>query len=319
MTIRIIISFLYLFISLGCISEPKQDKTENDILKNTNNQVTKTKDAVFKDTMINLNVSNQVTKIKDTIIVKSQTLNKPTKITTATSKSNYTKNNNIKNDSIALKISLPNHNIWDQLTKKHVSPSGNVSYTGFISDIDILNSYLLHLQNIFPQKNWSKNEKLAYWFNLYNASTIQLIATSYPVKSIKDIHGGKPWDKKFIKSGSNLYSLNDIENTIVRSNYSEPRLHVAFNCGAISCPKLLNGAFLPANLNTQLQLLSKNWINDLSKNKIAINELQISKIFEWYKDDFKNGIIPFINRYTDIEIQQDAIIIFLDYNWNLNE
>lgn len=223
-----------------------------------------------------------------------------------------------KEESKEVKI-RPNHSIWNTLTLNNVSKKGKVNYTGFKSKIKDLEKYLNQLATITPQKDWSKNEKLAYWFNLYNASTVKLITQNYPVKSIKDINGGKPWDKKFIISGKNTYSLNEIENTIVRANFNEPRLHVAFNCAAVSCPKLLNGAFIANTLNHQLNMLSNSWINDVSKNIISANEIKISKIFEWYKVDFKEGIIPFVNKYSSQKVNTNAKILYLEYNWALNE
>jgi len=214
----------------------------------------------------------------------------------------------------------PNHKIWNTLTKANVTSNGKVTYNGFKSKLSLIETYLTSLQNTPPQKDWSRNEKLAYWFNLYNASTVHLVASNYPVSSIKEINNGKPWDKKFIKSGDHIYSLNDIENVIVRPNYNEPRLHVAFNCAAISCPNLLNEAFSPTRLNSQLNSLSKKWINDPSKNKISENEIIISQIFNWYQSDFKKGIVSFINTHsTKTKVNKDIKITYLKYNWNLNE
>jgi len=215
-------------------------------------------------------------------------------------------------------ILKPNHEIWNTLTKKYVSSNGKVNYAGFKKDITNVNKYLLHLEEVSPDKIWSRNEKLAYWFNLYNAATVYLIANNYPTQSIRDLEGGKPWDKKFIKSGTKTLSLNEIENSIVRPNYNEPRLHAAFNCAAVSCPNLLNEAFMPSKLNSQLNMLSKQWVNDVSKNVIAKNEIKISKIFEWYAADFKEGVIPFINKYSNQKVNPNAKISYLEYNWKLN-
>ena len=217
-------------------------------------------------------------------------------------------------------IRKPTHEIWDNLTKNHVSKDGKVNYTAFKKNLATLETYLKLLEETPPNKEWSKTEKLAYWFNLYNASTVHLVATNYPVKSIKNINGGKPWDKKFIASGSAIYSLNDIENTIVRPNYNEPRLHVAFNCAAVSCPNLLNEAFEASKLNIQLDKLAKQWISDSSKNELTNSEkINISQIFNWYAVDFKNGVIPFINKYTNNPINENASIDYLEYNWDLND
>lgn len=213
----------------------------------------------------------------------------------------------------------PNHKTWDELTNKYVSTSGKVNYKGMKTEMILIRSYLYHLAETPVKSDWTKNETLAYWFNLYNASTVYLIVQKYPIKSITDLEGGKPWDKKFIKSGDKTYSLNDIENVIVRPKYNEPLVHVAFNCAAVSCPNLLKGAFLPEKLTTQLTAQAKAWINDTSKNKISADKVEVSQIFDWYGKDFSGGVVGFINKYGNSKANDNASVSFLEYNWALNE
>ena len=141
---------------------------------------------------------------------------------------------------------------------------------------------------------------------------------NYPVKSIKDIAGGKPWDKKFIKLDGKTLSLNDIENGIIRKDFNEPRIHFAVNCASISCPKLLNKAYTAGNLNSLLESQTKRFINDNSMNMISATKPEISNIFDWYKVDFGN-VITFLNKYSDTEIESSAKISYKEYNWNLNK
>ncbi len=224
-------------------------------------------------------------------------------------------------EPMAVEIVRPNHGSWDGLTKKYVSAAGKVNYKGMKTNLPKIKTYLEHLNKTSPKKDWSKNEKLAYWINLYNASTVHLIASNYPTSSITKLSGGKPWDKKFVKSGTKVYSLNDIENTIVRPQFKDPRIHAALNCAAVSCPKLLNGAFLPSRLNAQLDKQTRAWINDKTKNKLSGNKAQVSQIFDWYKVDFKGGVVAFINKYisTGVALESNAKITYLEYDWALNE
>ena len=119
--------------------------------------------------------------------------------------------------------------------KKYVSNAGNVSY----DKIKINNSELeLIASNIVenrPTDKWSKNEKMAYYINVYNIYTIKSVVDNYPVKSIKDI--SNVWDKKIIQQGKILYSLSEIENKILRK-MGDPRIHFAINCASFSCPKM---------------------------------------------------------------------------------
>ncbi|PKP44970.1 MAG: hypothetical protein CVT95_09925, partial [Bacteroidetes bacterium HGW-Bacteroidetes-12] len=215
----------------------------------------------------------------------------------------------------------PNHQLWNELSKKYVTEKGKVNYKGFKSELTELKKYIDYLAEKPVKNDWSKNEALAYWFNLYNASTVYLIASNYPISSITNLENGKPWDKKFIQSGDKTYSLNDIENVIVRPKYKEPLVHVAFNCAAGSCPILLNEAFVPEKLYAQLNAQAKKWVNDTSKNKLDVDNIKISQIFEWYKSDFDvvGGVVGFINKYANTKVNETATISFLEYNWNLNE
>ncbi len=213
------------------------------------------------------------------------------------------------------------HSSWNNLLKKNVTVSGKVNYKAMKSSLKAIESYLKYLNDNAPKKEWSKNEKLAYWINLYNASTVYFIASNYPIKSITKLEGGKPWDKKFVKSGDKVYSLNQIENEIIRPRFKEPRIHVALNCAAISCPKLLNEAYLANKLEHQLTQQTKVWINDSSKNVLTAKKVKVSQLFDWYAADFKvvGGVVAFINKYATTKVSEKARISYLEYNWALNE
>ncbi|MEQ8702551.1 MAG: DUF547 domain-containing protein [Phaeodactylibacter sp.] len=219
------------------------------------------------------------------------------------------------------------HRIWDSLLQKHVTEDGLVNYEGFIADSARLNDYLDVLRQNHPNdKHWSRDEQLAYWINAYNAFTVKLVADHYPVESIKDIKNGIPfvntvWDIKFIEIEGRTYDLNNIEHGIIRPGFEEPRIHFAVNCAAISCPKLSNRAYMPGQLDAQLTQAAKDFLAQESKNQLSPNSVRLSKIYTWYGGDFKtNGqtIIGYINQYAPIEINEDAEISYLEYNWSLN-
>ena len=222
---------------------------------------------------------------------------------------------------LVVEVIRAKHNTWNNLAKKYVTATGKVNYKGMKAEINTISTYLKHLQHTAPKGDWSKNEKLAYWINLYNASTVYLIASNYPTSSITKLNGGKPWDKKFVKSGDKTYSLNDIENNIVRPRFKDPRIHAALNCAAVSCPKMMNEAFLPSKLSAQLDKQAKAWINDSGRNKLTNNKVNVSQIFDWYKVDFKagGGVVAFINKYATTKVSNSAKISYLEYNWALNE
>lgn len=211
------------------------------------------------------------------------------------------------------------HSQWGQLLKKHVNESGLVDYVGFESDREVLNNYLLMLSSQQPNKQWSVQELLAYYINLYNAYTVDLILINYPVKSIKDING--PWTKGIVPIGTNRLSLGGIENGILRK-MNEPRIHFAINCASISCPKLLNEAYTASKINEQLDKAVNDFISG-EKNEIKTNNPKLSSIFKWYAKDYlvngKRDVIAYINQYSEIKISPSTNLHYLEYNWNLNQ
>ena len=223
----------------------------------------------------------------------------------------------------------PSHQLWNELLKTHVKPNGLVDYKGFIREKPKLESYLKLLSENAPDRNkWSKNEQLAYWINVYNAYTVKLIVDFYPTKSIRDL-GPRikiplikdVWHYKFFKIAGVDMSLDEVEHSILRKEFEEPRIHFAINCASVSCPPLLNEAFVASNLENQLMRVTTTFVNDPSRNKISSQSAQLSSIFSWFKGDFtkKGTLIEFLNRYSKVKISPNARISFLDYNWNLNE
>ncbi|GJM35999.1 MAG: DUF547 domain-containing protein [Saprospiraceae bacterium] len=220
-----------------------------------------------------------------------------------------------------------NHALWDTLLQEHVNEAGWVDYEGFIKDSVRMNKYLTLMGNNHPNdKNWSENEQKAYWINAYNAYTVKLIMDNYPVASIKDIKNGIPfvntvWDIKFINIEDRTYDLNNIEHGILRPRYKDPRIHFAVNCASFSCPKLQNKAYVANKLEEQLDEAAREFLAEESRNKLTKDKIQLSKLFTWYKGDFteKTSVIGFINQYAPIQVNENATIEYLDYDWNLNK
>jgi|TARA_R110000737_G_scaffold353439_1_gene405370 hypothetical protein len=208
--------------------------------------------------------------------------------------------------------------VYQAILSSYVSSSGKVNYASIKTNSEMLDQAIHHYQENTPKSSWSSYQKLAYWINAYNLFTIKLIIDNYPVSSIKNIAGGKPWDKKFIQLDEKTMSLNDIENGIIRKQFNEPRIHFAVNCASISCPKLLNKEYTSSNLNSLLESQAKRYINDKNENTFTSNSASISNIFDWYKGDFNGGVIPFLNKYLSTPLPSDAKITYQDYNWNLN-
>ena len=211
---------------------------------------------------------------------------------------------------------------FDELLHKHVNQQGWVDYEGFKKDEVKLDQYLdfLNRQNI---NVLGVKAQKAMWINAYNAYTIKLILNHYPLKSILDIKEKekKAWDISLAKVGGKIYTLNHIEHQILRKKFKDPRIHVGVNCASISCPAIPNHAFSVKNIDHLLTLGMKRFVNDVQRNTLQTQKVELSQIFNWFKDDFtaKGSLITFINTYSKVKIEENAVVSFKEYNWNLNK
>ncbi len=214
-------------------------------------------------------------------------------------------------------IAQPTYADWNTFLKKYVSTTGEVNYKSIKANRSELDKITKEFSNTKVLDAWSKDEQLAFWINAYNAFTVSLLVDNYPLKSIQNLDGGKTWDVKRITIDGKKYSLNYIENDIIRPKYKDARIHFAVNCGAASCPPLLNAAFMGKTLNTQLEAVTKTFINNKRFQTLSPSSAKISKIFEWYAKDF-GDLVTFINKYSAVQVKKDAKVIYNDYDWSLN-
>lgn len=219
------------------------------------------------------------------------------------------------------------YQVYNDLLQKYVNEEGFVDYEGMLEEKSQLEKFLSQISYHPPADNWSREQKLAYWINAYNAFTLQLILDNYPVEGIKDIgpilqvpYVNSVFDIRFITiNGVNL-DLNFIEHQVLRKEFNEPRIHFAINCASVSCPPLRKEAYTAEKIEQQLQEQAVRYING-PHNDINEERMVLSKIFKWFRKDFtQNGdLTDFIKQYTTVPVNENTSIFFKDYNWNLNE
>ena len=189
-----------------------------------------------------------------------------------------------------------------------------------------LTAYVDKLEAQRPGELTSSAE-LAYWINLYNAATLELVLAHYPVESIKDIGGflRSPWKREVVRVAGRALTLNDIENEIIRPRFKDARIHFALNCAAGGCPPLAAEAYRGELLDAQLERACQGALNDERWVALRGQQLILTKIFEWYRSDFDEdagSVVAFVGRYhegvADAAASGKLDIKFSDYDWSLN-
>ena len=179
--------------------------------------------------------------------------------------------------------------------------------------VDMIGSYAF--------KSKDKNTQKAFLINAYNILVIKNVVDNYPISKPLDVPGF--FDrKKFNVAGMSL-TLSDIENKKIRPVYKDARTHFVLVCAAKSCPPIANYAITPSKMDAQLTTLTKKAMDRSSFTKVNADKktVQLSQIFEWYKDDFMaeaKSLVAWVNQYRSTPIPSSYKQSFYTYNWALN-
>ena len=166
-----------------------------------------------------------------------------------------------------------------------------------------------------------QKEQLAFYVNAYNAWILHEALAKYPTASVKDALYTF-FTSKRIKVAGQQTSFKALEDETIRARFGEPRIHFALNCASRSCPSLNSEPFTASKLDAQFEKLARNYVNADKGVRLSADgkTAELSQIFEWSKNDFKNGgPLEFINKRRSKPIPKDAKISYQKYDWSLNE
>lgn len=227
------------------------------------------------------------------------------------------------------------HTPWGAILKTYIKPGADgvnrFAYGRVTADDKAkLKSYLTAMQAVDPATLGS-DEQRAYWINLYNALTVDVVLGKYPVASIRDISSGLftpgPWKLKLITIKGQSLALDDIEHNILRKVWSDARIHFAVNCASMGCPNLQAVPFTGKTLDAMLDQGARDFINHPRGFAVdAKGAVKASRIFEWYARDFgKNDteILAFASKFASPALKPKLAaardIDIYDYDWTLND
>lgn len=226
------------------------------------------------------------------------------------------------------------HTAWDTFLKKYVVvPQAGVNRVRYGSvapeDRAALLNYIKGLEAV-PISTYNRAEQRAYWINLYNAKTVELILSRFPVKSIRDINISPglfvsgPWGAKNMTVEGEKISLDDIEHRILRPIWKDSRVHYAVNCASIGCPNLQPAAFTAENMESLLEKSAREFINHPRGVSLSGGKLKVSSIYVWFQEDFGSteGLMQHWRKYA-VGAVADGLKSYNgglehDYDWNLN-
>lgn len=213
--------------------------------------------------------------------------------------------------------------LFNAVLIKHLK-GGRIDYAGLHADAAATAQLQEYLEAIARMPD---SEPLSSWINTYNALVVHAVLERYPLQSVKDAEGG---DFRFFKEiyytvAGKKRSLDDVENGVIRPRFEDARIHVALNCGALSCPPLPPKAFEAATLDAELDQLAKVTVNDGHHLYIKNGKLVVNEIFKWFESDFARdggSLLKWIQAYSDDAavdgLAADVAIEVYPYDWALS-
>ncbi|MEO0497320.1 MAG: DUF547 domain-containing protein, partial [Pseudomonadota bacterium] len=246
-------------------------------------------------------------------------------------------------------MTLDNTN-YAQLLDKYVSVSATgitaFDYAGVsTADSAALDGYIDQLETVDPTA-LTRAQQIAYWSNLYNAVTLDVVIDAGEKTSIKNIEidvpenrqpklglfgglksavSGGPWDAPLVDVNGIALTLNNIEHEILRK-MGEPRIHYSINCASYSCPNLKATPWTAANLDAELDEAARAFVQHPRGVRVnADGGVVISKIYDWFKRDFGTEdakVLAHIRPYATGEVAEALAnatrIADHEYDWTLN-
>ena len=228
------------------------------------------------------------------------------------------------------------HQLWQSLLSRFVRESADginrVAYREFDEAAKLeLSNYLESMSRVAPTQ-LNQNEQLAYWINLYNAQTIQVVLDHPKKKSILSMgpfFAFGPWDEPYLTIEGKPVTLNDIEHRILRPIWQDHRLHYVLNCASIGCPNLNRYVYQAELIDQQLAGAQVNFLRHPRAVTLTDSgKLQVTSLFDWYLIDFAqdiSGLLAYLAaQRPDLAANLSALVdegdpkIDYVYDWDLN-
>lgn len=221
--------------------------------------------------------------------------------------------------------------IWTKLLQQYVHDGYRkgieltlVDYAGLKKD-GRFQLLLDELQMFDIEELQTKEEKIAFWSNVYNIGATKMIIDHWPPDSIRaqDFLFFSVWKIKIINVGGKIYNLHTIEHNILRK-LDEPRIHFTIVCASLSCPNLRKEAYAANRIEEQMEEQTVEFLNNNTKGlrvDIPKRKIHLSKIFDWFAEDFGNVrefLAKYYPKYSQQILNKNYKFNYMHYDWSLN-
>ncbi len=213
------------------------------------------------------------------------------------------------------------HAALDRVLSATVS-DGSVDYATLKAEhLPALRAYLDGLAQVDPAK-LARQEQLAFYINLYNATVLQAVAERYRPDYSVSANDFALFKEPLVRLSGKTITLDELEKKIILPTFRDVRVHAVLVCGARSCPKLRSSAYIGEKLEQQLDTATRQWINDPRLNPVdaQAKRIRLSEIFKWYADDFGGAeqVLAWVDRYHEADLSGYAVE-YEPYDWTLND
>lgn len=233
------------------------------------------------------------------------------------------------------------HEDWGKVLAKYVNDKGRVNYEALAKDRADLDRYVAAVEKTSPKSSPAtfptRNDKLAYYLNAYNAQVFKGVLARGPEKESVWTGGLFSGYGFFVGMdiviGGEKTNLKKLEDDVIREGFKDPRIHAALNCASIGCPRLPQVAFEPATLDTQLDAGMTEFVGEARNATVddAARTVTLSKIFDWFEKDFLGhekakgnaggNVLDYVNRYRGAlpKVPRDYKVKYFEYDKGVNK
>jgi hypothetical protein len=226
---------------------------------------------------------------------------------------------------------------WDALLARIVGPEGKVDYVRLREERALLDRFVAalgaHSPASSPTRFPTEEDALAYWINAYNAFTLAAIVDEYPIRSVWKTRDGAFFQQRRHVAGGRPMSLDDIEHTILRGTFAEPRIHFAINCGSNGCPAVRPSAYRGPGLRETLRRATEAFLASEWNCRVdhGARRIHVSRLFKLYAEDFAggagtreayhDGVLRFVAEHAGLAFDEIAAyeLVYNVYDWGLND